>query len=130
MRFSSKAQKVMVLIGDAPPHAENADRLLTQVAKFARQDGHFHTIFTKTNGFDSRGTGHVQGYFASLASKGGGRSIELTDDARQHMHDWLRANHREQRPTHEYRLDQFGFDVGRVDQCQTFQSGHAHVGSP
>ncbi|MCA9320144.1 MAG: VWA domain-containing protein [Planctomycetes bacterium] len=81
MRFSSKAQKVMVLIGDAPPHAENADRLLTQVAKFARQDGHFHTIFTKTNGFDSRGTGHVQGYFASLASKGGGRSIELTDDA-------------------------------------------------
>ena len=40
--------------------------------------------------------------------------IELTGDARQHMQDWLRANHREQRPTHEYSLEQFGFDADRI----------------
>ncbi len=51
--------------------------------------------------------------------------IELSADARQHMHDWLHANHREQRPMHEYSLEQFGFDADRIreelaEYLQTF----------
>ncbi len=42
--------------------------------------------------------------------------IDFTPEAKRCMNAWLEANRRDQRPTHEYTLEQFGFVAGEIRQ--------------
>ncbi|MBP6229799.1 MAG: hypothetical protein KA472_17820, partial [Pseudomonadales bacterium] len=42
--------------------------------------------------------------------------IDFTHEAKQCMNSWVAENRREQRPMHEYTLEQFGFDAREIRQ--------------
>ncbi|MBX3464047.1 MAG: hypothetical protein KF830_12815 [Planctomycetes bacterium] len=73
-RWRPTARRVVVLAGDAPPHASDQPRLLDEVRAFARNGRSFvHTLVTspETAGQDT------QQAFAAIAAAGGGECLGL-----------------------------------------------------
>ncbi|MEZ6194979.1 MAG: VWA domain-containing protein [Planctomycetota bacterium] len=77
MKFSHRAKKVLVLVGDAPPKPDTIDKVLRTATIFQRRDGVVHTLYTETGGVSSSDTRRL---FADIASAGGGSSMELKHD--------------------------------------------------
>ncbi len=72
MRFGRKAEKILVLVGDAPPHRETYDRIADLLARFQDKGGLLHTIYVETGmGGDGRPA------MRDLAERGGGHSVDL-----------------------------------------------------
>ena len=73
--WRSKAVRIIVLSGDAPPHPEQEgiDKVTRLVEKWRRSGGIVSTI-------DTTGQGKVMPEFAEIARVGGGVSLFLSDD--------------------------------------------------
>lgn len=95
LAWRAEAQKVIVVIGDAPYHPENAARLFSIVQKFARKEnrGVVHAIFTDPNrlgeAINARKKREESGVtypfldrFQEMAKHGGGKAITIEDSER------------------------------------------------
>ncbi|MCB9833932.1 MAG: VWA domain-containing protein [Planctomycetes bacterium] len=72
MRFSPRAEKVLILVGDAPPHAETMGRIGDLLGRFRDRGGQLHAIFV-----DTLRNSAARSTFRNLAERGGGRYVEL-----------------------------------------------------
>jgi Mg-chelatase subunit ChlD len=74
MGWGRNAHRVLVVIGDAPPHDQDVERLLRQIVA-AREDERYerpvvvHTVSTQSGGVEA---------FAEIARAGGGRHVTLS----------------------------------------------------
>lgn len=83
MRWSGKARRVIVIVGDAPPHAEHVHGLLKTCKRFARQRGVVHTMFTPNGrAWDMSTNEETRELFRRISQAGGGESVELEDGDR------------------------------------------------
>lgn len=75
LRWRKKAFKVVLLFGDAPPHARQVQACLSLAGRFSRRNGRIHTIYTDVGAsegaLDSDGKKAVAA-FRSIARYGGG----------------------------------------------------------
>jgi hypothetical protein len=78
------ARRVVVLAGDAPPHAATEPKLQRAVQSFARGQGSFlHTVVTSDGGAPQP---DVQAAFAQLAARGGGLCVRADQQDRLLQH--------------------------------------------
>lgn len=83
MRFSSRAEKVMILVGDAPPHESELPATIKAIEKFQKKSGRFHTVYagSQSRGFYSSDN-ETQRTFHALAAAGGGQSVGIRSHAK------------------------------------------------
>ena len=81
MRFASTAEKVLVLVGDAPPKPAKSDRLMRMVDRFHSRGGHVHTIYSETDSWAANWS-RAKEVFSKIAQRGGGTTVELTNERR------------------------------------------------
>ncbi len=75
------ARRIVILVGDAPPHVFDDERVNSLVASFASQSGTLHTIYCGGNGtLEDRDSTRM--LFARLAKKTGGVALALSDGKR------------------------------------------------
>jgi Mg-chelatase subunit ChlD len=80
MSWSPKAKRVIVLVGDAPPHAVDVQKTLALARRFADSRGQVHTIVAEAavgRALDSS----APAVFARLADAGGGTALSLADQS-------------------------------------------------
>jgi hypothetical protein len=78
MRWTSQARRVVLLIGDAPPHDQHERRLLQRVRSFSKDGrGFVHTILTGSR--NARETPAARA-FTAIAKAGLGHAQSLGDD--------------------------------------------------
>lgn len=85
MGWGAEAQRIVVLLGDAPPHSNDLSRIMRLVRRFrSRGDGVLHCIYTPkgTAAFRrlDKMAKETAGVFKELARKGGGAYVELAQD--------------------------------------------------
>ncbi|MFT7618559.1 MAG: Mg-chelatase subunit ChlD [Planctomycetota bacterium] len=79
MRYSHKAEKVLILVGDAPPKPQTTKKVLTAVESFAARGGHVHTIYTDSDLGDRDWSG-TKKIFKEIARVGNGSAVQLKSD--------------------------------------------------
>lgn len=79
MRYSHKAEKVLILVGDAPPKPNTTGKVLRAVERFAARGGHVHTIYTDSDLGDRDWSG-TKKIFREIAEKGSGSAIQLKSE--------------------------------------------------
>ncbi len=82
MKWSSRAKRVVILIGDAQPHKQDMGRLKQLVASFAKRNGSVHTLVTSGSGFGARRADpDAIRTFSSIAEAGAGVTGTLKESA-------------------------------------------------
>lgn len=76
--WSRKAMRVIVVVGDAPPHADDVRPLLTRIAK-ARTDPAFESP-VRVDTISTAGDPDLVPHFAAIASVGKGAALRLGTD--------------------------------------------------
>ena len=80
MPWAGKAKRVVVLIGDARPHARDMDRLRALATDFTRNNGTVHTLATATDSFGNRRPDpEAVRSFRTISKAGRGVSATLGD---------------------------------------------------
>jgi Mg-chelatase subunit ChlD len=73
MGWSRAAARVLVVIGDAPPHEEDVDRMVRDIRKARADELYDHPVVLHTVSTDVGGVPH----FARIAAEGGGTAVTL-----------------------------------------------------
>jgi hypothetical protein len=74
MRWSRQARKVVILVGDAPPHLRDTGAIHKLVRRFTQQGGVVHTIFTNSG---VTGAGEDERSYSKIAEIGKGVHVPL-----------------------------------------------------
>ncbi len=84
MRFSQRAERVMILVGDAPPHDDEMAATIKAIERFQKKSGRFHAVYAgvRSRGFYNSGN-ETQRTFKALAAAGGGRSVDIRSHAQR-----------------------------------------------
>lgn len=75
MRWSRKAERVIVLVGDAPPHDRDRRATMDLVDRFSDK-GRVHTVFAQSEYFGAE-TDQTRQDFREIAQRGRGSAVEL-----------------------------------------------------
>lgn len=75
LRYSRKAERVMILVGDAPPHDDEIAKTIQAIARFRKKSGHFHTVYAGSSFSRTYSGSDTQRVFADLAEAGGGQAV-------------------------------------------------------
>lgn len=78
MPWSKKSKRVVVLIGDARPHARDMNQLRALVSDFSRRNGSVHTVVTATDG-STRADTEAKRSFRAISKSGAGVAVDLED---------------------------------------------------
>ena len=82
MGWSRSAQRVLVVVGDAPPHEVDVPRLLRHLVTSRVDDLYDHPLVVHTVSTPSHGTpGDVVEHFERIAEAGGGQHTSIRDAA-------------------------------------------------
>ncbi len=76
MRFAQSAEKIIILVGDAPPKPKTIQKVMRKVNTFAARGGHVHTIYTNADPNDRDWSG-TRKIFEKISKSGNGASIRL-----------------------------------------------------
>ena len=79
MRWGSRARRLVVLVGDAPPHAGDKDEIMRLARGFEGRRGTIHTIYTP-GGLNMDEDPKIAAFFRSLANVTGGTFARLNQD--------------------------------------------------
>ena len=81
IRWRRNAKKIIIVVGDAPPHKKDMDRTLQVIAKFRQQGGFVSTIDAGHESNDEEFTNYssdnILKEFVEIASQGHGESTNL-----------------------------------------------------
>lgn len=81
MQWSSKAKRVIVVVGDAPPHEKDLQKTVNLAKRFAEGRGQVHLIYTDSpNQIDD--VTEVRTAFRRIAQSGEGAAVGMSDHTR------------------------------------------------
>ena len=82
MKWNASAKRMIILVGDAPPHMETERRIRSLGAKFSQNGrSHIHAIITRPSN-SSRANADTERAFAQIARAGKGTAVKFDDEAR------------------------------------------------
>jgi Mg-chelatase subunit ChlD len=79
MAFGSGSRRIVILVGDAPPHADGVGAARSAAATLKARNGVLHAVYAAAR---ERVDGEAREFFADLAQRAGGVSLDLAAGGR------------------------------------------------